>query len=51
MWFVKRCVQDFNEVFRTVVAEFATEQEAWEFAEREDSSHAFRDVWHVVEEQ
>jgi hypothetical protein len=51
MWVVKRCVQDFDEVFRNEVAQFTTEQAAQEFAEAKDRSHSFYGVWHEVEEE
>lgn len=50
MFVVKRCVQNFEDVFRTEVAEFETEQEADDFAAAEDASHSFNDVWHEVDE-
>ena len=50
MYVVKRCVQDFNEVFKFEVAHFATEAEATEFAETEDRcSGALGGVWYEVE--
>jgi hypothetical protein len=50
MWVVKRCVQDFEDVFKTVVAEFETDTEADAWAEQEqDSSNPFPDVWFEVE--
>jgi hypothetical protein len=50
MWVVKRCVKDFEDVFKTVVAEFETDTEADAWAEQEqDSSNPFPDVWFEVE--
>jgi hypothetical protein len=49
MWVVKRCVQDFKDVFKTVVAEFETEAEADQFAELEQDGNSFPDVWFEVE--
>ena len=51
MFVVKRCVRDYNEVYKTEVATFATEAEAVEFADAEDSAAPFNDVWHEVEEE
>ena len=48
MWIVKRCVQDYEDVIRTEVAEFDTEQAAWDYA---DDANPFKDTWHEVEEQ
>jgi hypothetical protein len=51
MWVVKRCVRDYEDVIRTEVAEFDTEQSAWDYADRADDSHPWEDVWHEVEEE
>lgn len=50
MFVVKRCVRDYDDVFKQEVASFETEVEADDFAESEDSSHPFNDVWHEVVE-
>ena len=49
MFIVKRCVQDFDAVCRTEVAEFETEREADDFAAAEDASHPWGDVWYEVQ--
>jgi hypothetical protein len=51
MWIVKRCVQDYEDVIRTEVAEFDTEQAAWDYADDADDANPFKDTWHEVEEQ
>lgn len=51
MHVVKRCVQDFDEVWETDVAEFVTETEAEAFADAEDRAAPFSDVWHRVVEE
>jgi hypothetical protein len=52
MFVVKRCVQDYDDVFKREVASFESESEAEEFAANEDASGGpFRDVWHEVHEE
>jgi len=51
MFVVKRCVVDYNEVWRTEVTQFSNELEAVAFAEAEDRFQTFSDVWHEVEEE
>ena len=48
---VQRCVRSLEDVFRNVVGEFATEQDAQEFADAEDRCHPFSDVWFEVVEE
>lgn len=51
MWVVKRCVQDFDDVFKNEVAQFATDEEADAFADEQDRNFPFRDVWHEVHKE
>ena len=48
---VKRCVKDFNEVWRTEVASFKTEVEAVAFAEAENNFQSCSDIWYEVEQE
>ena len=48
---VKRCVRDFNEVFKNEVARFATEAEAVAFVDAADEFCMFGVEWHEVEEE
>ena len=50
MFAVKRCVKDFDEVWRTEVASFKTEVEAVAFAEAENNFQSCSDVWYEVEQ-
>ena len=47
MFVVKRCVQDYEDIFKWVIAEFETEQDADNFANEQDVSW---DVWFEVSE-
>jgi hypothetical protein len=51
MFIVKRCVRDYEDVFKHEVAEFATEAEADAFVEVEERCSPFNDVWFEVDEQ
>jgi hypothetical protein len=51
MFVVKRCVRDYEEVWKTEVGQFNTEAEAVEFADAEDSVAPGFDVWHEVDEE
>jgi hypothetical protein len=51
MFNVQRCVQDYDEVYKNTVAEFATEEEADAFVEQEEASSPWRDVWFEVFEE
>ena len=48
MFNVQRCVQDYDEVYKNIVAEFTTEKEADDFASREEENNSFSDVWFEV---
>lgn len=50
MFEVKRCVQDYEEVCKNVVAEFETESDAEHFADTENQSRTW-DVWFEVVER
>ena len=50
MFVVKRCFREFEDVWKTEVAQFPTEAEAVEFADAEDEFVMSFDVWHEVDE-
>lgn len=53
MFVVKRCVNDFGDVWKWAVLEFATEAEANEFAAQETHSNKNQSdpVWFEVDEE
>lgn len=52
MFVVKRCVRDYEDVWKTEVFRSKNEQEADEYADTEDAASPWHDVWHeVIEEE
>lgn len=51
MFIVRRCVRDYEDVFKTEVASFDTEAEADNYADAEDRLSPFHDVWFEVNEE
>jgi hypothetical protein len=51
MFVVKRCIRDYEDVWKTEVAQFHTEAEAVEFADAEAEFEMGFDVWHEVDEE
>lgn len=51
MFVVKRCVRDYEDIWRTEVYRSENEAEADDFADAEDRSNPFHDVWHEVDEE
>jgi hypothetical protein len=51
MFVVKRCVRDYEDVFKTVIAEFETEAVADAVAANESNGSPFNDVWFEVNEE
>jgi hypothetical protein len=50
MFVVKRCVRDFDEIWRIAEAEFDTQAEAETYVDEADRSDQF-DVWHEIDEE
>jgi hypothetical protein len=51
MFVVKYCVRDYGDVWKTEVARFETEEEAYSFANNKDDRSPFKDTWHEVDEE
>jgi hypothetical protein len=51
MFVVKRCVQDYDDVFKMEAGKFPTEEEANAFIEVEIRCNPFSDVWFEIDEE
>ena len=51
MFIVKRCVRDYEDVWKTEVVQFHTEAEAVEFADASTRFEISFDVWYEVDEE
>ena len=51
MFVVKRCVQDYEDVWKTEVCRFSTREEAEDFAIESSSWNDFGYVWYEIHEE